>query len=137
MVRSVLEGIIFNIYMVSLALEEVVGSLKEIKATGGFARSTLWRQITSDIFEAPITVPTDFESGALAAVIVAKKALGEIDSIEEISNYLGESNTYQPNSENYQVYRELAPIFIRLSRQLQTEYDNIAEFQRTHTEKNN
>jgi gluconokinase len=132
MLRAVLEGIIFNIYMVELALEEVVGSIKELQATGGFARSALWRQMMADIFESDVVVPTAFESGALAATVMAQKALGLIDDISEIKNMIGESKTYSPNPENYEVYRELAPIFIRLSRQLQTEYTNIADFQKKH-----
>ncbi|AEJ24032.1 gluconokinase [Weissella koreensis] len=133
MARSVLEGIIFNIYMVELALEEVVGDLKSIQATGGFVRSALWRQMLADIFEQSVTVPEAFESGALAATVMAQKALGLVDSLEVIGDMVGEANTYEPNPENYTVYRELAPIFIRLSRQLQTEYKNIADFQRSHT----
>ncbi|MBU7455035.1 gluconokinase [Leuconostoc fallax] len=133
MLRAVLEGITFNVYMVSLALEEVVGGLKSIQATGGFARSPLWRQMFADIFEQPVTVPEAFESGALAAVIVAQKALGKIDDLYEISNFIGKSNTYQPDPENFEAYRELAPIFIRLSRQLQSEYENIANYQRKHS----
>ncbi|MGO3488956.1 MAG: gluconokinase [Leuconostoc carnosum] len=132
MLRSVLEGITFNVYMVSLALEEVVGGLTSIQATGGFARSPLWRQMFADIFEQPVTVPEAFESGALAAVIVAQKALGKIDDLYDIEQYIGSSNTYQPKPENFEAYRELAPIFIRLSRQLQTEYENIANYQRKH-----
>ena len=135
MVRAVLEGIIFNIYMVSLALEEVVGDLSAIQATGGFARSPLWRQMAADIFEQQVTVPTAFESGALAATVMAQKALGLIDNLEVIGDMIGEANTYQPNPENYDAYRELTPIFIRLSRQLQTEYKAIADYQRTHIEK--
>ena len=135
MVRAVLEGIIFNIYMVSLALEEVVGDLSAIQATGGFARSPLWRQMAANIFEQPVTVPTAFESGALAATVMAQKALGLIDNLEVIGDMIGEANTYQPNPENYDAYRELTPIFIRLSRQLQTEYKAIADYQRTHIEK--
>lgn len=133
MLRSVLEGITFNVYMVSLALEEVVGGLKSIQATGGFARSPLWRQMFADIFEQPVTVPEAFESGSLAAVIVAQKALGKIDDLYEIEKYVGASNTYQPDPENFEAYRELAPIFIRLSRQLQTEYENISNYQRKHS----
>lgn len=134
MLRSVLEGITFNVYMVSLALEEVVGKLESIQATGGFARSPLWRQMFADIFEQPVTVPEAFESGALAAVIVAQKALGKIDDLYDIAKYIGFANTYQPLPENFESYRELAPIFIRLSRQLQTEYENIATYQRKHAE---
>ncbi|MCM0582319.1 gluconokinase [Weissella diestrammenae] len=132
MARAVLEGIIFNIYMVELALEEVVGDLKSVQATGGFARSALWRQMLADIFEQPVTVPEAFESGALAATVMAQKALGLVDSLDVIGDMVGQANTYEPNPKNYEVYRELAPIFIRLSRQLQTEYANIADFQRKH-----
>ena len=135
MVRAVLEGIIFNIYMVSLALEEVVGDLSAIQATGGFARSPLWRQMAADIFEQPVTVPKAFESGALAATVMAQKALGLVDNLEVIGDMIGEANTYQPNPDNYDAYRELTPIFIRLSRQLQTEYKAIADYQRTHIDK--
>lgn len=135
MVRAVLEGIIFNIYMVSLALEEVVGDLSAIQATGGFARSPLWRQMAADIFEQPVTVPKAFESGALAATVMAQKALGLVDNLEVIGDMIGEANTYQPNPDNYEAYRELTPIFIRLSRQLQTEYKAIADYQRTHIDK--
>ena len=130
MVRAALEGIVYNLYNVMLALAEVSGSPKEIMATGGFARSELWRQMLADIFESPVTIPTAFESGALAAVTIAKKSLGLIDDISVIKDYIGETHTYQPNKENYAAYRELVPIFIRLSRQLQTEYANIADFQR-------
>ncbi len=132
MVRSVMEGIIFNIYMVALALEEVAGSLKSIQATGGFARSPLWRQMMADIFEQTVTVPKAFESGALAATVMAQKALGLVDNLEVIGDMIGESNDYAPQPENYEVYRALTPIFIRLSRQLQPEYANIADFQRKY-----
>jgi gluconokinase len=87
----------------------------------------------ADIFEQPVTVPEAFESGALAAVIVAQKALGKIDSLYEIEKYIGAANTYFPEPKNFEAYRELAPIFIRLSRQLQTEYQNIANYQRKHS----
>ncbi|MDR3191179.1 MAG: gluconokinase [Lactobacillaceae bacterium] len=132
MIRAVLEGIIFNIYMVSLALEEVVGDLTSIQATGGFARSPLWRQMMADIFEQGVTVPKAFESGALAATVMAQKALGLVDSLDVIADMVGEAQTYEPNPANYATYRDLAPIFIRLSRQLQTEYKSIADFQRKY-----
>ena len=127
MVRAVIEGVVFNIYMVSLALEEVTGSLTSIQATGGFARSPLWRQMMADIFEQAVTVPKAFESGALAATVMAQKVLGMVDSLDVIGGMIGDSNTYEPMPENYAVYRALSPIFIRLSRQLQTEYETIAE----------
>ena len=135
MARAVLEGIIFNIHMVALALEEVVGKINSIHATGGFARSPLWRQMLADIFEQTVTVPCAIESGALAATVMAQKALGLIDNLEVISTMIGECKEYEANPENFDVYRELTPIFARLSKELQQEYSAIATFQRKHVHK--
>ena len=46
LVRATLEGVIYNLYTVFLALVEVMdGPVTSIKAMGGFARSELWRQM--------------------------------------------------------------------------------------------
>ena len=135
MARAVFEGIIFNIHMVALALEEVVGKINSIHATGGFARSPLWRQMLADIFEQTVTLPCSIESGALAATVMAQKALGMIDNIDVISHMIGKCQEYQANPDNFEVYRELVPIFSRLSNELQKEYNAIATFQRKHVHK--
>lgn len=130
MARSVLEGIVFNLYTVALSLVEVVGDLNMIQATGGFTSSKLWTQIMADIFEQPINVSESREAGCLAAVVMAEKALGMIDDLGEINTMIGNNQTYLPNPENVARYRELSPIFIRLSHTLGLEYENISDFQR-------
>ncbi len=45
LIRSVMEGVIFNLYAVLLAMEGQMGQPVQLLATGGFARSPLWRQI--------------------------------------------------------------------------------------------
>jgi gluconokinase len=134
MVRSVLEGVMFNLYMVALSLVEVVGDLNMIQATGGFTASPLWTQILADIFEQPINVPESREAGCLAAIVMAEKALGLIDNLSVVDDMVGSNQTYQPNSETFEIYREITPIFIRLSRSLSSEYENISNFQRQFEE---
>lgn len=136
MLRAVLEGIVYNLYSVTLALEEVVGKPTAIQATGGFARSALWRQMLADVFEQPVTIPDSFESSALGAAVVAMKALGIIDSYEIMEKVIGTTKTYQPEPANYGAYRDLMPIYIRLDRQLKSEYEAIADYQRKHVNKN-
>ena len=133
MVRAVLEGIVYNLYTVLLALEEVVGQPKEILATGGFARSQLWRQMLADVFERPVTIPQDFESSCLGAAVIGMKSLGMSDDFNVVKQFIGETSTYDPNPDNFDVYRELVPIYIRLTRQLRPEYENIARFQIKHS----
>lgn len=130
LIRSVLEGVIFNLYTVLLALQELIGEPAKIHATGGFARSELWRQMMADIFNLEVFVPESFESSCLGAAILGMYSLGEVDSLKVVSEMVGATHYHEPNQENVAVYEELAPIFIRLPRLLENEYKNIADFQK-------
>ena len=123
----------FNLYMVALSLTEVVGELNQIQATGGFTSSELWIHILSDIFEQPIAVPESRESGCLGAIVMAEKALGLIESLDAIEEMVGNSKVYQPEQENFENYRALSPIFIRLSRAVSSEYESLSNYQRENS----
>lgn len=134
-IRSVLEGIIYNLYTVNLALEEVMDDgPRQILGTGGFAHSELWKQILADVFEEPLAIPKSVEGGCMGAMIIAQMSLGLADDITKVEEFLGGDivNSYEPNPDNFKAYRDILPIYIRLSRQLESEYDSIAEYQRTH-----
>lgn len=130
LIRAVLEGVIFNLYTVLLALKELIGEPVKIQATGGFARSELWRQMMADIFNQELSVPESFESSCLGAAILGMYGLGEIDSLHVVSEMVGATHHHKPIPENVAVYEELTPIFIRLPRLLDQEYKNIADFQK-------
>lgn len=130
MIRAVLEGVIFNLYNVLLALEEQIGVPTKVQATGGFARSELWRQMMADIFDQEVSVPESFESSCLGAAILGLYALKEIDSLNIVSNMVGATHKHKPIKEHVEIYRELTPIYLRISRKLNDEYNAIADFQR-------
>ncbi|GGF30523.1 gluconate kinase [Halobacillus andaensis] len=132
MVRAVLEGIIYNLYTVLLALEELTGEPQRIQATGGFARSEVWRQMMTDIFDKPVVVPESYESSCLGAIVLGMYATGEIEDFSIVSEMIGNTHTHDPVPETSAVYRELLPIYIRLSRLFEEEYGSIAEYQRKH-----
>ncbi|QEA37561.1 FGGY family carbohydrate kinase [Leuconostoc citreum] len=135
MIRAVLEGIVYNLYTVNLALEEVMDEgPRQILGTGGFAHSKLWKQILADVFEEPVTIPKSVEGGCMGAMVIAQMSFGLASDITKVEEFLSEDvvNSYEPNPENFKSYRDLLPIYIRLSRQLASEYDNISEYQRTH-----
>lgn len=134
MIRAVLEGIVFNLYTVLLTVEELVGEPVHIKASGGFARSEMWRQLLADVFDKPVKVPESFESSCLGAVILGMYATGEINDFSNAAEMMGPTQRYQPNDAASTVYRELLPIYIRLLRLLTEEYDSIADFQRKYLE---
>ncbi|MGG0789513.1 MULTISPECIES: gluconokinase [unclassified Bacillus (in: firmicutes)] len=131
MIRAALEGVIYNLYTVFLALTECMdGPVTRIQATGGFARSAVWRQMMSDIFESEVVVPESYESSCLGACILGLYATGEIDSFEVVSEMIGNTHKHTPKDDSVKEYRQLLPIFINLSRGLENEYTQIANYQR-------
>lgn len=131
MIRAALEGVIYNLYTVFLALVECMdGPVTRIQATGGFARSAVWRQMMSDIFESELVVPESYESSCLGACILGLYATGKTESFEIAFEMIGSTYKHRPNEEAVKEYRQLLPIFINLSRVLENEYKQIANYQR-------
>jgi gluconokinase len=111
------------------ALQEHIGEPKSIQATGGLAKSYLWRQILADIFAQEITVPTSYENSCLGAVVLALYALKKIPSLNNVIQMLGTSQQHQPIPENVETYQKIIPLYNRLLVHLQGEYANITNLQ--------
>ncbi|GAA0363669.1 gluconokinase [Alkalibacterium iburiense] len=129
MMRAVLEGINMNLYMVFLALEELIGIPDKIHATGGFAQSHNWRQMLSDIFNQEVHVPQTVESSCLGAAVLGRYAIGDIEALSDIKGMVQTEKITKPSAENVEIYKKLLPIYIRLSRLFEEEYEAITAFQ--------
>lgn len=129
MMRAVLEGINMNLYMVLLALEEVIGIPEKVHATGGFANSSVWRQMLSNIFNQEVHVPESVESACLGAAVLGRYAIGDIENLSDIQYMVKTNEINEPEPEEVKVYEELMPIYIRLSRLFEEEYDAVTAFQ--------
>ncbi len=129
LVRAVLEGIVFNLFLVLEALETFTGKAKRIQATGGFARSSLWRQMMADVFDQEVTVPEQYESSCLGAAVLGLYALKEISSLNIVSDMIGETHRHQPIAANVETYKKILPIYTRVLQNLKGEYESIARLQ--------
>lgn len=129
LIRSALEGVLFNLYTVMLAMKEVIAKPSIIHATGGFARSELWRQLMADIFDQEVIVPESLESSCLGAVILGLYAQKRIDSLDAVGSMIGTTYRHVPQSNHVAVYRELLPIYIRISRKFAEEFQALTDFQ--------
>jgi gluconokinase len=129
MIRAVLEGVIFNLYSILPAVESIVGASTSIKATGGFARSGMWRQMMADVFDREVVVPESFESSCLGAAVLGLYALGHVDSLDVVAGMVGATHRHTPNPKNVVVYKQLLPIYLSLPSKLAQEYRAIAQFQ--------
>lgn len=60
------------------ALKGLAGSVREVRASGAFAKSPLWRQMLADMLGQQVLVPKVTEASALGAAIVALQGIGVI-----------------------------------------------------------
>lgn len=81
--RAVLEGVSYGLRD-SLELMRALGlSIDQVRASGGGARSPLWRQILADVFETEITTVSVTEGAAYGAALLAGVGAGVYDSVAE------------------------------------------------------
>lgn len=129
MIRSVLEGIVYNLYLVLAALQDVVGPAKSIQATGGFTRSTLWRQMLADVLDRTVTIPETSESSCFGAALLGLYALGHISSLERVFDLMGTTHRHHPDPVNVQRYQQMLPLYVALLKQFKPLYGAMAQVQ--------
>jgi gluconokinase len=116
MVRASIEGIVYCIYGISQAiLEQSV--IRNIYATGGFARNELGLQILSDVFNLPVLVCDTIENSAWGAAKVGMVALGI-----QTSTNTPISKKYSPDASVHAIYAKGFLKFQRLYESLKEEF---------------
>ena len=131
LIRAVMEGVIYQMHSVGLALEDVAGEPREVRATGGFAHSALWRQIMADVFGREVDFPDSYEGSCWGAALLGMKALGAIDSLDVAKQMTRISTRHRPDEDSARVYEELMEIFLRLYGRLEPEFAAISWFRRS------
>ncbi len=121
-VRSVLEGISFNLYTISLGLKRLAGEPEKIYINGGLARSPFWLQMMADIFGKNIYVPESHHSAAWGAAWIALIALGKANSFEEIKKNIPMSEIIVPNEQNHVLYQKVFEKYTRLAKDMSAYY---------------
>lgn len=116
MVRAAFEGVLFQLLAVARTVRELAGEAAELRATGGFAHSELWSQMIADIFSLRVTVAPSVEGTAWGAAVLALRALGEIESLEEAPTPAGDQRIYEPRAEVSDAYRRAGERFEAASR---------------------
>lgn len=71
LVRTVLEGITYNLYHIGKALERQAGETDKIFFNGGLARSPLWVQMLEDVFGKEVYLSESHHSAAWGAAWTA------------------------------------------------------------------
>jgi xylulokinase len=83
LVRSVLEGVAFSLKDCFTIIEEQGLKLEQVRATGGGAKSPLWRQIIADVLGVELVTTNAQEGPAFGAALLAGVASGIYSSVQQ------------------------------------------------------
>jgi len=112
--HAAMEGVTLGMNYGLRRLAELGVKATQIRATGGGAKSRLWRQIMADVFNAEVVTLQVGEGAAYGAALQAlwcwRREKGEKVDISDITNSfvkLNKSETARPNKAAVEVYGEL------------------------------
>jgi gluconokinase len=114
LVRAALEGVCLQLALVLASMRDAGNEVREIRATGGFARSDLWRQMLADALGMPIGFPSGHEGSAFGAALLGMAALGLVGGIDRAAELVGIDDVVEPEPSAAAVYAELLPTFASL-----------------------
>lgn len=105
--RAVLEGVGFTLADGLQILRREVGvSAGHVYCGGGGARSEVWMQILSDIFDLELIVPENLETETIGCAILAGQGARVLQSAD-LSSWNRPCRSIVPNSENHRLYEQL------------------------------
>jgi xylulokinase len=133
--RAAMEGVTLGMNYGLRRLATLGVKAKQIRATGGGAKSKLWRQIMADVFNAEVVTLKVSEGAAYGAALQAlwcwRLQRGEKISISDITDKfvtLNRAETATPKKDAVAAYRELQELQDDLSRSLRGVFAKHREF---------
>ncbi len=122
MARAAMEGVTMGMNYGLRRLAELGVKPREIRVTGGGAKSAVWRQIMADVFGLPVVAMVEDEGAALGGALQAAWAVARqtrpnasISALAEKIVAKDESTRVKPDKKRAARYRELQTVQDRLS----------------------
>jgi gluconokinase len=114
LVRAALEGVCQQLALVLASIRDADNAVREIRATGGFARSDLWRQILTDALGMDVGFPEGHEGSSFGAALLGMEALRMIDTIDRAADHVRIADVVHPEPAVADLYARQLPTFDRL-----------------------
>lgn len=130
--RAVLEGVSYGLRD-SLELMRALGlSIEQVRASGGGARSPLWRQILADMFDAEIATVRVTEGAAYGAALLAAVGAGVYGSVVEACQAAVQVTGSTQPGPVASVYADYYPLYRALYPALAPQFEAIAQVVSKH-----
>ena len=130
MIRAIMEGVTFGLMDSVKIMEDLGVKIEEVRAIGGGAKSSLWREIQADIFGREVSIMEKDEGPAYGAAILATIGAGMFSNIEEaVDELVKVKEVIVPNKENTEKYRDFYNLYIKLYSSLKDRFKELSEIE--------
>ncbi len=111
--RAVLEGVAFGLKdSFELMKSSGLGEIRQVRVSGGGAKSPLWRQILADIFGCELVTVNTTEGAAYGAALLAAVGAGKYPSVEAACEAAIQlTGSTLPNAEQVSAYEKVYPLY--------------------------
>jgi len=112
--RALLEGVCLQLRLVLDSMREAGLAVHEVRATGGFARSDLWRRLLTDALGLPVGFPTVDQGSAFGAALLGMQGVGLLppgpEGLVAAADRIPVDETRHPGPDE-ETYRARLPLF--------------------------
>jgi len=128
LIRAVLEGVSFGLRDSLEMIKGLGAPIEQVRASGGGARSPVWRQIQADVFGAELVLVNVTEGAAYGAALLAGVGAGMYQSVDEaVAATVRITDRTTPISDNVKHYEKLYPIYRGLYPALKDSFHVLAD----------
>ena len=114
--RAVLEGVAFGLKDNFALLQNAgLGTIIQVRLSGGGAKSALWRQIMASVLEAELVTVNTTEGAAFGAALLAAVGAGQYPSVEAACKTVVQvTGSTRPDIDQVNAYRQAYSIYQEL-----------------------
>jgi xylulokinase len=107
--RSILEGVAFGLKDIFCLMKDAgLAPVEQIRLSGGGAKSSLWRQILADVFDAELVTVNTTEGAAFGAALLAGVGSGVWSNVDEAcAQTVFVNDRIVPDAQAIQTYRTM------------------------------
>lgn len=125
--RAILEAVGYGFLHHIKVFEQMGLAPKRYFMSNGGAKSTVWRQIVTDIVGEEVEYITDHPGSSLGAAFVAGMAVGAFKSWDDIALYIPHRTLMIPNKRNHEIYQRYFDVYLNLYEHLKNDFRDLQE----------
>lgn len=125
--RSIMEGVTFALRDSLAIIQELGVPVRQIRASGGGAKSALWRQMQADVFGKKVVTINAEQGPAFGVALLAAVGAGAFKNVEEACGAtIKVTSETAPDRKTTRCYDQAFPVYQNLYRSLKNDFKTIS-----------